>query len=119
MDANRLWLKRPIQAAIKKYHTIWVAKPRINSKTGLSRFRPDGLGIPPETEATHFPYILEPYATKHGISVHEFTEKYNDGILKELELDQYFLYDRAVRESGYDPTYRFERHCANLGTVDL
>ncbi|KAF9643761.1 trehalase-domain-containing protein [Thelephora ganbajun] len=119
VDANRLWLKRAIQAAIKEYHTIWVAEPRIDPKTGLSRFRPDGLGIPPETEATHFTHILEPYARKHGLSVHEFTEKYNHGTLKEPELDEYFLHDRAVRESGHDTTYRFEKRCANLGTVDL
>ena len=119
IEANRQWLKRAIQAAIKEYHTIWVAEPRMDPKTGLSRFRPDGLGIPPETEATHFTHILEPYARKHGLSVHEFTEKYNSGTLKEPELDEYFLHDRAVRESGHDTTYRFEKRCANLGTVDL
>ena len=49
----------------------------------------------------------------------EFSEKYNAGVLKEPELDEYFLHDRAVRESGHDTTYRFEKRCANLGTVDL
>ncbi|KAJ7649884.1 alpha,alpha-trehalase-neutral trehalase [Roridomyces roridus] len=106
LAANRAWLKRAIQAAIKEYHTIWVAEPRMDPKTGLSRYRPDGLGIPPETEATHFTHILEP-------------EKYNEGLLKEPELDEYFLHDRAVRESGHDTTYRFEKRCANLGTIDL
>ncbi|THU84192.1 glycoside hydrolase family 37 protein [Dendrothele bispora CBS 962.96] len=119
IDENRRWLKRAIQAAIKEYHTIWVAEPRMDPKTGLSRYRPEGLGIPPETEATHFTHILEPYATKHGLSVLEFSEKYNDGILKEPELDEYFLHDRAVRESGHDTTYRFEKRCANLATIDL
>ncbi|KAI9574041.1 glycoside hydrolase [Boletus coccyginus] len=119
MKANHQWLKRAIQAAIKEYHTIWVAEPRMDPKTGLSRYRPDGVGIPPETEATHFTHILEPYAAKHGISVLEFSEKYNDGILKEPALDEYFLHDRAVRESGHDTTYRFEKRCANLGTIDL
>ncbi|CCL99293.1 uncharacterized protein FIBRA_01309 [Fibroporia radiculosa] len=119
MDANRAWLKRAIRAAIKEYHTIWVAEPRMDPKTGLSRYRPDGLGIPPETEATHFTHILEPYAAKHGLSVLEFSERYNDGTIKEPELDEYFLHDRAVRESGHDTTYRFEKRCANLGTIDL
>lgn len=119
VDSNRAWLKRAIQAAIKEYHTIWVAEPRMDPKTGLSRYRPDGLGIPPETEATHFTHILEPYAAKHGLSVLEFSEKYNNGVLKEPELDEYFLHDRAVRESGHDTTYRFEKRCANLGTIDL
>ncbi|EKM78638.1 hypothetical protein AGABI1DRAFT_107154 [Agaricus bisporus var. burnettii JB137-S8] len=119
IKANQAWLKRAIQAAIKEYHTVWVAEPRMDPKTGLSRYRPDGLGIPPETEATHFTHILEPYAAKHGISVLEFSEKYNDGIIEEPGLDEYFLHDRAVRESGHDTTYRFEKRCANLATIDL
>ena len=28
-------------------------------------------------------------------------------------------FDRAVRESGHDTTYRFEKRCANLATIDL
>ncbi|KAK0469618.1 alpha,alpha-trehalase-neutral trehalase [Desarmillaria tabescens] len=119
VDGNRAWLKRAIQAAIKEYHTVWVAEPRMDPKTGLSRYRPDGLGIPPETEASHFTHILEPYAEKHGLSILEFSEKYNDGTLKEPQLDEYFLHDRAVRESGHDTTYRFEKRCANLATIDL
>ena len=75
--------------------------------------------FPPETEATHFTHVLEPYVAKHGLSVHKFSEKYNDGTLKELELDEYFLHDCAIRESGHDMTYHFEKHCANLGTIDL
>ncbi|KAG8716154.1 alpha,alpha-trehalase nth1 [Ceratobasidium sp. 394] len=118
-DANHQWLKRAIQAAIKEYHSVWMSLPRLDPKTGLSRYRPDGLGIPPETEATHFTHILEPYARKHGISILEFSEKYNDGIIHEPELDEYFLHDRAVRESGHDTTYRFEKRCANLATIDL
>lgn len=118
-EVNKAWLKRAIQAAIKEYHTVWVAEPRMDPKTGLSRFRCEGLGIPPETEATHFTHILEPFAEKHGLSVLEFSQKYNDGILKEPELDEYFLHDRAVRESGHDTTYRFEKRCANLATIDL
>jgi alpha,alpha-trehalase len=29
------------------------------------------------------------------------------------------LHDRAVRESGHDTSYRLEKRCANLGTIDL
>lgn len=118
-EENKAWLKRAIQAAIKEYHVVWMSEPRLDPKTGLSRFRPDGLGIPPETESTHFTHILEPFALKHGLSILEFTEKYNAGLLKEPDLDEYFLHDRAVRESGHDTTYRFEKRCANLATVDL
>lgn len=91
----------------------------MDPKTGLSRYRPDGLGIPPECQDMAFVHTLAPFAAKHGISGPEFAEKYNDGVIHEPELDEYFLHDRASRESGHDTTYRFENQCANLGTVDL
>lgn len=68
---NRNWLKGAIRAAIKEYHTVWMSKPRRDDKTGLSRFRPEGLGVPPETEASHFTHVLRPYAEKYGVSVNE------------------------------------------------
>ena len=70
--------------------------------------------IPPETEATHLTHILEPYAGKHGLSANEVSERYNNGTLHEPELDEYFLHDRAVRDSGHELTYRLEKRCANL-----
>ncbi|CAO1635761.1 unnamed protein product [Parajaminaea phylloscopi] len=116
---NRAWLKRAIQAAIKEYHTVWAAQPRLDPKTGLSRYRCEGRGVPPETEASHFTHVLRPYAEKHGLSVNEFTRKYNYGEILEPELDEYFLHDRAVRESGHDTTYRLEKRCGNMATIDL
>lgn len=118
-DERKKWLRYVLQAAIKEYHTVWMGSPRLDPKTGLSRYRPDGLGIPPETEASHFDHVIEPYANRLGITKEEYMQKYNDGIIKEPELDEYFLHDRAVRESGHDTTYRFEKVCANLATVDL
>lgn len=116
---NKEWLRNAIQAAIKEYHTVWMSRPRFDEKTWLSRYRPEGLGVPPETEASHFTHILRPYAAKHGCSVNEFTRKYNHGEIQEPELDTYFMHDRAVRESGHDTTYRFEHKCADLATIDL
>ncbi|BEJ11838.1 hypothetical protein CspHIS471_0202980 [Cutaneotrichosporon sp. HIS471] len=116
---NVAWLKRAIQAAIKDYHVYWCSEPALHVETGLSRYRPKGLGIPPETEASHFTHILQPYAEKNRLSVNDFIEAYNDGTIKEPELDDYFQHDRAVRESGHDTTYRFEGKCADLATIDL
>jgi alpha,alpha-trehalase len=113
------FLRVAILAAIKEYHSVWMAQPRYDPITGLSRYRPEGLGVPPETEPTHFTHILEPYAKKHGISFEEFVKGYNSGQLVEPELDDYFMHDRAVRESGHDTSYRLEKVCANLATVDL
>lgn len=113
------FLKTAIRAAIKEYYNVWMSEPRLDPNTGLSRYRPQGLGVPPETESSHFTHLLEPYAEKHGLSFEEFVAAYNDGSIKEPDLDEYFLHDRAVRESGHDTSYRLERVCANLATVDL
>lgn len=116
---TKSWLSNAIRAAIKEYHIVWCSTPRLDPVSGLSRFRPDGLGIPPETEASHFTHLLQPFAEKHGLSVNDFMEAYNDGEIVDSELDEYFMHDRAVRESGHDTTYRFEKVCADLATIDL
>jgi len=113
------WLKGAFCAAIKEYETVWMAEPRYDPVTGLSRFRPSGVGIPPETEASHFDHIIEPYAKRIGMTIKEYAKAYNDQKVIEPALDEYFLHDRAVRESGHDTTYRYEKRCANLATIDL
>ncbi|KAM4066071.1 trehalase domain-containing protein [Hirsutella rhossiliensis] len=113
------FLRRSILAAIKEYHSVWMSEPRLDPITGMSRYRPEGLGVPPETEAGHFVHILEPYIKKHNMEFEEFVRAYNHGEVKEPQLDEYFMHDRAVRESGHDTTYRFEGVCANLATIDL
>ena len=95
-------LKRAFQASIKEYKTVWTASPRFDPETGLSRYHPNGLGIPPETESDHFDTVLLPYASKHGVTLDEFKQLYNDGKIKEPKLDEFFLHDRGVRESGHD-----------------
>lgn len=113
------FLRESILAAIKEYYSVWTSEPRLDPKTNLSRYRPEGIGVPPETEPTHFYHILHPYAEKHGLSFDEFVRAYNHGEIKCPDLDEYFQHDRAVRESGHDTSYRLERVCANLATIDL
>ena len=113
------FLKTAILAAIKEYASVWISHPRFDPETGLSRYRPEGLGVPPETERSHFKHVLDPHAKKYGMTFEQFVEAYNNETVKEPELDEYFLHDRAVRESGHDTTYRLEKVCANLATIDL
>lgn len=115
------FLREATCAAIKEYYTVWMAAPRLDPITGLSRYRPEGVGVPPETEATHFTHILEPYAKMYGMTLPEFIQAYNrdDGTINEPDLDKYFLHDRAVRESGHDTSYRLENVAADLATIDL
>lgn len=118
-DDAKDFLKRAIAAAIKEYYTVWCTEPRLDPETGLLCYHPEGVGIPPETEASHFDAILKPYVEKHKMSQPEFIEKYNSREIVEPDLDEYFLHDRAVRESGHDTSYRLEGKAAHLATVDL
>lgn len=145
------WLAHGTRAAIKEYFAVWKSAPRLDPVVGLSKYRTQGIGMPPETESCHFNHILRPFAEKHGFypaqssnspsppcppsspphhphndeeededpQLSDFKRKYWSGEIKEPELDEYFIHDRAVRESGHDTTYRFEGCCANLATVDL
>lgn len=113
------FLRNAILAAIKEYYSVWTAEPRYDQRTGLSRYRPEGMGVPPETEPSHFSHLLTPYAEKHGMNFKQFVAAYNNREVIEPDLDEYFLHDRAVRESGHDTSYRMERVCADLATVDL
>lgn len=70
-------------------------------------------------QASHFTHVLEPYAKKHEMTYDDFVEAYNSQRVREPELDEYFLHDRAVRESGHDTSYRLEKVAANLATIDL
>ncbi|KAF2223977.1 trehalase-domain-containing protein [Elsinoe ampelina] len=106
-------------AAIKEYYNVWMSAPRYDAESGLSRYRAQGLGVPPETEASHFEHVLSPYAKKHNMSYKEFIRAYNFGKVHEPELDNFFLHDRAVRESGHDTSYRLENVAADLAVVDL
>ncbi|KAJ1567771.1 alpha,alpha-trehalase nth1 [Cladochytrium tenue] len=115
----KVWLARGIRAALKELFGVWLCSPRLDSNTGLSKYHPEGIGIPPETESTHFHHVLEPYATAHGMTVSEFEAAYAKNEVRVPELDEYFIHDRAVRESGHDTTYRFDGICANLATIDL
>lgn len=115
-----IWLDRVMRFAKKEYEEVWMSSPRYIAEVGLSRYCSDVQGVPPETESTHFDSLLTPYLAKYGIKdKSEFIDKYNEGLICEPILDEYFMHDRAVRESGHDTTYRLDGRAAHLCTVDL
>lgn len=113
------FLKRVIYYSIKEYKEVWVSKPRFDDETTLSAYHPTSSDIPIETEIGHFKQVLSPYLQKYKVSEKEFIELYNKKKIKEPDLEEYFLHDKATRESGHDTTYRFENKCSNLATIDL
>lgn len=116
---DKNWLKSHIQTAITEYETVWMVKGRRLTENGLNRYLADGIGVPPECEAGHFDAIILPLATALHLTIESYIEKYQNGDIKNPELDIYFLNDRSVRESGHDTSYRIDGNCADLNLVDL
>ncbi len=113
------WLKRVFLAAIKEYYEVWMNEDHL-TKTGLSRYFGCGLGPPPEVEPGHFNTIYRPFALKLNIPLEKFEQLYKVGEISIPELDEFFIHDRCMRESGHDTTYRWEGYrCADFVTVDL
>jgi len=69
--------------------------------------------IPPETETRISHNIL------HAKYEHFINEQDNDGTLCARELDEYFLHNCALHESGHDTIRRLEKHSANSSAIDL
>ena len=117
-DSTALWLRGALDAAIDEYMNVWMGSDHLTS-TGLSRYFDTGRGPSPEVEPGHFDAIYAPYARKAGMDIREFERAYASGRLHVPGLDQFFVHDRAMRESGHDTSYRLLDRCADLATVDL
>ena len=113
------WLKTTLFIAIKEYETVWMETGKRLTENGLNRYFAQGIGLPPETEAGHYDAILKPFAEAEKISIQEYEKLYYERKIENLELDNYFVHDRSVRESGHDTSYRLEGICANLNVVEL
>jgi alpha,alpha-trehalase len=113
------WLKKHLKTAIKEYETVWMVQCKRLTETGLNRYLAGGLGMPPECEKGHFDAVLKPYADSLKMPLDEYISKYESGEIVNKEVDDYFVHDRSVRESGHDTSYRIEANCADLNLVEL
>jgi alpha,alpha-trehalase len=129
-EHDKEWLKEMTEAALDEYFKVWMSEGKKLSYTGLNRYYAEGIGIPPETEAGHFDEHLEIYAEQYHMSIDDFEKGYqtsnlppempgHNNDLKLESLDEYFLHDRSLRESGHDTTWRLDGLCADLNTVSL
>ncbi len=116
--AREAWFAGVIRAAIHEYETVWTRPPKLTD-SGLSRYYARGIGMPPETEAGHYDGHLRPYARAAGMDVESFRAAVRRREIVDAELDEYFVHDRTLRESGHDNSYRLEGRAAHLCTVDL
>lgn len=115
---NKAWLNNGLYYSIKEYKNVWMGNDRL-TPSGLSRYFGSGSGMPPETEPEHFDSVLKPFAKNYKMNISQFRQKYLNYEIVIPELEEYFLHDRAIRESGHDTSYRLDGACANLNTVDL
>ena len=116
---DKEWLQSHLKTAIKEYETVWMIKGGRLTENGLNRYLAEGIGMPPECEKGHFDAVLKPYADAENLSIEDYISKYDSGEIKNPELDEYFVHDRTVRESGHDTSYRIEGICADLNLVEL
>ncbi|MCH9634734.1 MAG: Periplasmic trehalase [Chlamydiae bacterium] len=116
-EINR-WAQRAIRTLILEYQLVW-NHPSRKTSSGLNRYFGGYLKEPSEVEAGHFDAVYRSHALIHGCTLEDFREKYLKGEIKDESLDDYFMHDRAMRESGHDTTNRLVNCCADLNTVDL
>jgi alpha,alpha-trehalase len=116
---NEEWLGEMLNAALKEYFDVWMNQGKKLSNNGLNRYFAEGIGIPPETEEGHFDDYLKEFASKYQMPLAEFIQAYQTGDIIDETVDEYFLHDRSLRESGHDTTWRLDDVCANLNTVAL
>ncbi len=116
---DKKWLKSHLQTVIKEYETVWMVEGKRLIKNGLNRYLAEGIGITPESEEGHYDAVLEPFAKKENMSVSDFIMAYKKNKIITEALNEYFIHDRTVRESGHDTSYRIEGNCANLNLVEL
>ncbi len=116
---DKKWLESHLKTVIKEYETVWMVEGKRLTKNGLNRYLAEGIGITPECEEGHYDTVLKPLAEANGMSIQEYSEKYQSNEILNPELDAYFTHDRSLRESGHDTSWRLDDVCADLNTVDL
>jgi alpha,alpha-trehalase len=115
---DKAWLASTMPA-IETYYRYWMTEPHVTPETGLSRYHDLGQGPAPEVVAserdlhgnTHYDRVREFYRT-HPVDDYDVTRFYDAEANELTEL--FYLADRSMRESGFDPSARFGRFNARV-----
>jgi len=105
------WLAR-VRGALTAYHAYWTREPHLVPDLGLSRYHDSGAGPAPEvlvherdaSGRTHYDRVREYYRT-HDVTAYDLDLFYDRKADRLTPL--FFQGDRAMRESGFDPSDRF------------
>jgi alpha,alpha-trehalase len=112
---DRAWLARAREAVVAE-HAHWTAAPHLVPTTGLSRYFDHGEGPAPEVLSserdaaghTHYDRVRATFRSRAAVDPTRAFElaPYYDAAADALT-PLFFKDDRAMRESGFDPTDRF------------
>lgn len=105
------WLAR-VRPALESYYQYWTREPHLIPGLGLSRYHDSGAGPAPEVVAaerdehglTHYDRVRAYYRT-HPVTAYD-PDLYYDRKADALT-PLFYAGDRAMRESGFDPSNRF------------
>jgi alpha,alpha-trehalase len=109
--SDEAWLRRA-QRALEATHRYWTSPPHLAGDTGLSRYFDSGTGPAPEVVhgerdaagLTHYDRVRAFYKTHtvDAYDVNQFYDREHDRLT-----DLFYVGDRSMRESGFDPSDRF------------
>jgi alpha,alpha-trehalase len=110
---DRTWLARA-RGALEATHRFWTSPPHLAGDTGLSRYFDTGSGPAPEVVAserdeeghTHYDRVRAYYRT-HAVTDYDVNDFYDRA--RDQLTPLFYVGDRSMRESGFDPSDRFGR----------
>lgn len=104
------WLRKGYQYAIRDYN-LWTRPPHLAGKTGLSRFYDFGTGPVPELDTTakfYYADVMRYFILHPDSALPSYLLNPKERTLDKMMLSEYFYKsDRAMRESGFDSSFRF------------
>jgi alpha,alpha-trehalase len=106
---DRAWLAGARQA-LEATYAHWTSPPHLVAEVGLSRYFDHGAGPAPEVEAserdaagrTHYDRVRDFFRSNPDPAFDRFYDRAADRLTP-----AFYQGDRAMRESGFDPTWRF------------
>lgn len=107
---DRAWLAGTV-GALEATYVYWTTPPHLVPELGLSRYFDRGLGPAPEVDSerdagglTHYDRVRAFFRAERdpAVGLSRFYDRAHDRLT-----DAFYAGDRAMRESGFDPTGRF------------